>query len=486
MNIHIHIFLVSLWFTSENLASTIEASRLPKGETQIMVDDRRISHKEGVIRRVHAGRKLDNPVLVSEMPWELSTNDRRVYTYGTVLATPGGDGFRMWYERFNRQLYATSADGIRWTRPQLGLVEFEGSRKNNILPIDLHSSSVVLDAKAEPAKRYKMFGYHRPTKSYHTAYSSDGLNWKQYEHGNPFFGGDTCTLAQDPKTGEFLAFHKKYREHRGHKRRLVYLSISKDMQTWTEPKLVMAPDEIDDHQTQTEGGQFSEFYNMSAFPWGGQWLGMVTHFRYTGPPTEIGPAQSNQNGITNQSPHDGPIDAQLVYSRDGRTWNRLEDRSPVIPNGPHEYDAGTILGVCNAPVVVGEEMWMYYTAITTTHGGYLPRKKITVARAAWRLDGMVSLEAGTEGGTVTTVLLRPAGQHLFVNTDAAQGELKVEILDEAENPLPGYGEGDLIPVRSDTVRQPVHWKGNKTLPPDRPIRLRFRLSNAHLFSYVIR
>ncbi len=134
MKIHFHLFLVSLWFTSETVTATLEVHVLPKGETQIMVDDQRISHKEGVVRRVHAGRKLDNPVLVSEMPWELSNSDHRVYIFGTVLQTPGGDGFRMWYERFDRQLYATSADGIQWTRPQLGLVDYNGSSQNNILP----------------------------------------------------------------------------------------------------------------------------------------------------------------------------------------------------------------------------------------------------------------------------------------------------------------------------------------------------------------
>lgn len=37
-------------------------------------------------------------------------------------------------------------------------------------------------------------------------------------------------------------------------RRLVYLAVSKDTRNWSEPKLVMAPDEIDDAQTKAQGG----------------------------------------------------------------------------------------------------------------------------------------------------------------------------------------------------------------------------------------
>ena len=236
------------------------------------------------------------------------------------------------------------------------------------------------------------------------------------------------------------------------------------MQTWTEPELVMAPDEADDRQTRAEGGRCSHFYNMSAFRYGSQWLGLVTHFRYMGPPSVSGPEQSGQ---------DGPIDVQLVHSRDGRHWNRSEDRSPVIPNGPYDYDAGCILGVANQPIVTGDEVWMYYSAITTTHGGYIPKKQISIARAAWRLDGWCSLHAGEAGGVIETVPLRPEGDRLTVNAAASGGAVAVAVLDASGNPVAGYGDPDCTPLKRDDVRQPVRWKNRDGLPLERPIRLRF-------------
>ena len=55
-----------------------------------------------------------------------------------------GDFYRMYYDAAHWQglgdhahpryiCYAESTDGINWTRPTLGLVEFEGSKNNNII-----------------------------------------------------------------------------------------------------------------------------------------------------------------------------------------------------------------------------------------------------------------------------------------------------------------------------------------------------------------
>lgn len=447
-------------------------------ETRLFVDDVELAKKENVVRRAHACAKPAEPVLVPEKPWEQEGEDRRIYVYGTVVRDPATGQFRMWYNRLDRILYATSEDGLMWRRPELGLVEHEGSAENNLLPIDMHSPSVVFDPDTENADaRYKMLGHPRKApRGYCVAHSADGLKWTFYPKNPLAPGGDTCTLAHDADTGEFFVFFKKSHEHRGHRRRLVYLSTSRNMHTWTEPVLVMAPDEIDDAQTAAQGGKFSQFYNMSAFRRGNQWLGLVTHFRYSGSPPRKGPRQSGD---------DGPIDVQLVHSRDGLAWKRCEDRSPVIPNGPHDYDAGCILGTANSPVFVDDEMWIFYTAITTTHGGFVPEKVITIALAKWRRDGFVSLDAGEEEGVVETVPLEPAGKALCINADAEGGRLLVELLHpRTGEPLDGYSAADAIPITTDSVAHEVRWKNGSALPSD-VFQIRFRLKNTRLYSYAL-
>jgi hypothetical protein len=289
-------------------------------------------------------------------------------------------------------------------------------------------------------------------------------------------GLDTITLAQDPVTGEYLAFHKNTQDPRSVGRQ-IFLSVSRDLQTWSEPDLVMATDE-DDHREARKlaGGTHSEFYNMSAFRHGSQWLGLVTHFRCVGEPLKDGKAQPGQ---------DGPIDVQLVHSRDGRRWSRCSDREPVIPCGPHRYDAGMVFGVCNTPVLVGDEMWIYYSAATDWHASKDPKRSASIARAAWRLDGLVSLSAERDEGIIETVALRSPGLRLWVNADVAGGRLLLEVLDAEGRVLPGYEAVNCELLRGSGVRQRVRWKRQESLPAGHPIRLRFHLTKGNLYGYVV-
>ena len=472
---------------------------LKKGENQIFVDSEMIARTQNLERKVHPAKKLEHPVLEANMPWEQGDDyngrkDRRIYVYGTVMHNPNNGEFQMWYNRLKSNCYATSSDGIHWYRPNFG----ELGENNKINLYHFHSPSIIKDVfETDPEKRYKAVGsvkssiseediqylktrfkkynWYNRSSAYSAAYSADGINWKLYPHPI-ILGGDTITLSQDPVTGEYLAFHKN-KSNPDDRHRKVFLSTSKNMQDWTTPELVMEADETDHQRAQLlDGGTHAEIYNMSAFPYGGQWLGLITLFRRTGSPKIKGPGQSG---------HDGPIDVQLVHSRDGRNWKHCTDRTPVIGLGPYTYDKGSILGVCNTPVIVGDEMWMYYTAMTTTHGGYLPDKQMSIARAAWRMDGMVSLNAGKTEGIIETSLLKPEGNRLFVNSNVKEDNLRVEVLDSENRILPGLGKEECNIKNESLVKQMVSWGKTVELPKGKPIRLRFYLKDGDLFSYVV-
>ena len=132
-----------------------------------------------------------------------------------------------------------------------------------------------------------------------------------------------------------------------------------------------------------------------------------------------------------------------------------------------------------------DELFVYYTAITTTHGGALPAKRITIGRAAWRVDGFVSLDAGAEGGVVETTGLKPQGRRLAVNADASKGRLVVEVLGADGQPLAGFSRDDSQPIRTDSVRHAIRWKGGERIPRAGMHALRFHLTNASLYSFRI-
>ncbi len=329
----------------------------------------------------------------------------------------------------------------------------------------------------DPAKRFKAVGSTKGN-GYFAAYSADGLNWNLYPKNPILKSSDTITLSQDPTNGEYLAFHKVNNDPRV-KGRQVFLSVSTDMQNWSAPAPVMVTDELDHVEARRlPGGTHSEFYNMSAFPYANQWLGMVTHFRRTGEPKV-----KKYDGGHRQSFADGPIDIQLVHSRDGRHWKRCSDRSPVIALGPYQYDSGSILGLCNSPVISGDEMWMYYTAMTTTHGGYLPDKEMSIARASWRIDGLVSMRSDNDEGMIETHPLVPEGDTLFLNANVSSGKLTIEVLDAQGSEIPGYGKCTIS--KKDGVNIPVVWNNSKKLPAGTPIKLRFHIQQGDLFSYTI-
>jgi hypothetical protein len=100
-------------------------------------DDYLIAARQKVTRKYHAFEKHPaNPLVKADKPWE----GNNVYVYGTVLPNESGPGYRMWYhalpekkgEDAYRLLYATSTDGLKWDKPNLGIVDYHGSKNNNI------------------------------------------------------------------------------------------------------------------------------------------------------------------------------------------------------------------------------------------------------------------------------------------------------------------------------------------------------------------
>ena len=74
--------------------------------------------------------------------------------------------------------YAVSTDGIHWEKPDLGLLEFGGNKRNNILMRHVHGAGVFKDDReTNPARRYKMLFCGEPQMT--VAFSADGLNWSR-------------------------------------------------------------------------------------------------------------------------------------------------------------------------------------------------------------------------------------------------------------------------------------------------------------------
>src|SRR5262249_48337897 len=125
------------------------------------------------------------------------------------------------------------------------------------------------------------------------------------------------------------------------------------------------------------------------------------------------------------------------------------------------------------------ETWIYYTALTTGHGGSMAAKRLSIGRAEWRLHGFASLDAGPEGGQIETVLLRPRSRDPVGNADASRGELWGTLLSPDGKPLPDDAIEGTRALTSDELRWTVRL--SETLI-GRELRVRIEMKNARLYS----
>ncbi len=474
-----------------SLAAGIWAQERPevrKNVRQLFFDDYLIDSVSELTRTLHRPVKHpDNPVLKREHPWEAL----RIQVYGTVLYDPAEQLFKIWYLNIakssaekitvmgQRRLghatllsYATSRDGLRWNKPPLGIVDFEGSTANNMIGPDFYNPegfSVLYEPHDPlPERHYKAFYWDHgrgPTVLWkgreiygegkddgiHVAFSSDGIHWKPFA-GNPVlkFYSDTgqCVLY-DPSLKKYVAFG---RFNAGGRK--VARTESADFIHWSVPKLVLAPD--------TRDGPNTQFYGISVDWYNGLYIGVLWMF------------QIEEGNV-------GRIDMQLCHSRDGKTWVRDPERRVWLPNGPAgAWDAGDMRAACRS-VILPDRMLFYYAGSPAKHGQGGPgRLGMDIGLATLRRDGWVSWDAAQTGTLLTKPFIHPGGE-LVLNADAAAGSVVAEFLDGEGKPLSEPCVS--LPLRENAIAsRPVFAESLGATLAGRTVRLKLTLTRAALYA----
>ncbi|MDE0300752.1 MAG: hypothetical protein OXN17_19105 [Candidatus Poribacteria bacterium] len=491
--------------------------------TELFVDDLLIETKRGVTRTLHPAAKTPEPVLAPEpgKPWENDGPERtkRVNLLGTVLHDKRSNRYQMWYlarmdpdhghripglyvprtgagdatRYMGRRTdddgrnfrgsdigdllcYAESDDGLKWTKPDLGVFDFDDSPNNNIV-WDLHGASVFLDDARDDWERYTAIGFCRRYRNIFVIKSPDGIHWNDEGLKQPVIERSNegpTNVVYDAKADRYLSYMLL---GGGAERRHIEYSESEKLEDgWSEITPMLEPSPRDDALGKERYGAIrAEFHNMSGYPYGSIYVGILGVLYVT---------EDIVNTVPGQAAVDGPIDAQFVYSRDGVNWHHFEDRTQVLPRGKGgEYDSGMILFTAKEPLVEDDEIHWYYTGSTQTHGKLLKDKVMSIGRASWRLDGFVSLDAAD--GVVETVPLQMPDGGLEVNVDASAGSLAVEVLSPDGGVQSGYSAESCTSIRGDHVRHPVRWGDRGLNRAEQPCRLRFRLKGARLYSFRI-
>lgn len=455
---------------------------------ELFVDDSLIDSFKGA-----AALRLHEPIpreiaLVHDAPWEGNSCG-----YYTVFQD--GDVFRMYYRGSAQTLkdeppappfctaYAESSDGIHWTKPNLGLVEFNGSKDNNILLTGeiSHNFCPFKDPNpvCTPDAKYKAVALQG--KGLVVFHSADGIHWTLVSDTPVITQGafDSQNLVfWDTTRGEYRAYWRDFRDGL----RDIRTATSKDLLTWTESAWLEYP-----------GAPPEQLYTNQVIPYYRAphiFLGFPTRYidRGWSEAMRALPELEHRQRRSDTSPREGTAltDGLFMSSRDGKSFHRW-DRVFIRPGlrtadnwvyGDNYQCWGMIeteSAIENAP----KEISFFATE------SYWTGTSCKLRRFSLRIDGFVSIEAPQSEGEVVTKPIVFSGKNLVFNfATSAAGGIRVEIQDADGKPIEGFGIEDTPVVFGDSLAYTVPWKDGRDLASlaGRPVRLRFELKDADLFS----
>ena len=450
-------------------------------------DDHSIPWRHNLkVSLVQANKHPDNPVL-RRGPKGASDHGHAIL-YGTVFKN--GDTFRMWYlgmiqteiEKgqapgwWRPMCYAESKDGVRWTKPDLGLVEFNGNKKNNICLIEgpIQSMTLVNDFlsvlyepnDSDPNRRYKVaYIAHMPYDDIKggmsnigvkerrvattiCATSADGLSWKVVGDRPANAGGERFEVSSLYRFGDFyystgqLLSPWSWRPDGSRTGRNVLAYRSPDFKNWSKATAhaYSRPGQL------TNPPVAGEQMHMGIGLWnrGNVLVGLHGMWQDAAMKPEDGK-------YWNKGVH---IDLGLVVSNDGVRFREPVPNFKIIARGkPGAWD-DTALLQGHAFVNHRDKTMIWYSHWDTS--GKL--KTMEIGLATLRRDGFGYLSAQEEdcdSEFITDFFELDENEKIYLNLSGVSPAtpLTVELLDRRAQPIPGYS----IKLTSSGLRVPIVW-----------------------------
>jgi len=450
MRLTLSLSITALALLAGFAAPAIAADPVAIGDRlELFVDDHLIGKTEGDVSQALILPEPKEVVFTTDEAWEGNTSG-----YYTVFQEPGL--YRMIYRGWQHDAkkkaahkeitcYAESKDGVHWTKPNLGLFEYNGSKENNIVwmgPGTHNFTAFRDDNPATPdSERYKAFGGGRGGLLPFS--SPDCKTWKLMQEKPVITNGafDSQNLAfWDTDRKEYRAYWRYF----GNGVRAIRTATSKDFIHWeNEADLAYSQGDPKEHLYTNAIQKYVRAPHL--------FLGFPTRYE----------TKSQQ------------VEPVMMLSRDGVTFHRYAD--PVIPRTApkdrnHNRSNYMVWGMLQLPGSP-KEICVYGTE------NYYEATPGRVRRFVYRIDGFVALRGGSQGGVVTTKPLEYKGSKLLLNYKVAQdGELIVEAVDEK-----GKVIGKSKPITGDAVDAPVAWEQDPQFKSGQ-VTLRFHIKNADVYS----
>ncbi|MFZ4628546.1 MAG: hypothetical protein ACOYNR_09495 [Blastocatellia bacterium] len=469
-------FLVGPWLP---LAVATQSPPLDLGtRLELFVDRTLVERTDGVTFELQ--QPIDaGEVLRFNKPWEgpfagyctVIRDGARYRLYYRGLPEPRADGS----ER-ETTCVAESPDGITWTRPELDLFEVDGHRRNNVVlagqaPFSHNFSPLLDDRPGVPAdQRYKALAGTQKTGLY-AFVSADGWRWRKLVDRPVITEGDFDSqnvAFWSPSERQYLAYVRVFRD----RIRRIARTTSTDFTHWTAPVLMGYGD-----------GPLEHLYTNQTHPYFRApqiYLGIAARFL---PGRQVLTAAQAEKVGVNPGYFRDLSDSVLITTRGGDQYDRQFPEAFLKPElGLENWTSRTNYPALNL-VPTGEAEMSLYVQKNYGHPTHHLR------RYRLRTDGLVAVRAPWRGGELLTRPLRFSGRRLRINfATSAAGEIRVEIQDEAGRPLPGFTLDDSLEQIGNEIAREVTWKNGADLATlaGRPIRLRFVMKDAELYSIQFR
>ena len=449
---------------------------------ELFVDDLLIDRLTGASLKLHEPQPA-GVVLRFDAPWEgafcgyvtVLHDKNRFRMYYRGLPVDGADG-----STNEVTCYSESADGLTWNKPKLGLFEIGGSRDNNVVlagrPPFSHNFAPFLDTRpgVPSEERFKALA-GTSTSGLHVFASGDGLRWRPWREGPILSEGafDSQNVAFWSEAEHcYAAYFRTWTGGGFAGYRTVSRATSPDLVQWSAPVEMSFGDTPREH-----------LYTSQTQPYfRAPHIYLATPMRFVPGRKVLTSEQARALGVDPGYTSDA-ADAVLMATRGGKRYTRLFMEALIRPGndlGNWASRAGlTALGI----VPTGPaEISLYKQAHYAQASAHL-------VRYALRTDGFISVNAPYGGGELSTKPLVFQGHQLAINfATSAAGSLRVELQNAEGKPLPGFGLEDAVEQIGDDIERIVTWKTGPDVSrlSGKPVRLRFAMKDADLFSLQFR
>jgi hypothetical protein len=470
---------------------------------ELFVEDTLIHELKG-----KASLRLHQPTIqqdafVTNMPWEGTMG-------GYITTFQDNDIYRMYYQAADINLeaktgewdcpiyigYAESKDGINWTRPNLGLFEFNGSKENNIIWVGetetlkgVHGFVPFKDTNpdCEPDALYKAIGsVMSGTPALYAMKSADGIHWSLMQD-EPILQGQAYDsqnlIFWDNLRSEYRIYLRNFTEGIFEGCRIIETAVSKDFFNWPVPKPL---EYVDSPEEQLYTNQVQPYYRAPHI-----FIGFPSRYveREWSPTIDALPELEHRLKRRRVAERYGMAvtDGLLMASRDGGTFKRWDEaflRPGLRIEGSWTYgdcyQGCGLMETASAFPGAPNELSLY----AVEH--YWRKPSALFRRYTIRIDGFVSAHAPLGGGELITEPITFEGSSLHLNmSTSAGGGMRVEIMDVHGNPIKDFDMKDCYEIVGDTLDYTVRWKSGTDVSAlaGKPIRLKFALNDADLYSY---